>query len=325
MEESYGAQFALQIALQTLRERCHEFQQRISLLEEENLNLRGKLATRVDISDTSLSEVESLKQQITQLTEQNLQLTNNVAMVTTENRRLWSRLSRLTQANENLGSKLTKINDTLSQPNVLTHSTLIRSKTFTQEEPHIKLVPKNVTDENSKISLELEDISLKLICNIAKEKSELELQCSQMTEIQNNESNFVDTFAFAYEDVDGSILDEFNQYLKDLKNVHQILLQEKDKLQENLINLESITVQCKCVVIKEPRITTTSQFVQTKIEDKVEEDMTNKINQPVSSKENDRICPMCSQIFNTGVCFEDFQEHVESHFTSEADNLVVTP
>ena len=88
--------------------------------------------------------------------------------------------------------KLHKINDTLSNatlPNP--HTTLIRSKTFTQDEPHIKLIPKNVTDESNRISLELEDISLKLICNIAKEKSELEQKIkalkSQLESIVNSE------------------------------------------------------------------------------------------------------------------------------------------
>ncbi|KAF5272287.1 hypothetical protein FQR65_LT04944 [Abscondita terminalis] len=323
MEESYGAQYALQIALQTLRERCHEYQQRVSSLEEENLNLRSKLSNQVDTSDTSLSEVEILKQQITQLTEQNLQLSNNVAMVTSENRRLWSRLSRLTQVNENLGSKLTKINDTLSQPNVLMHSTLIRSKTFTQDQPQLKLVPKNIADENNKNSLELEDISLKLICNIAKEKSELELQCSQMVEIQNNESDFVKTFAFGYEDVDDSVLIEFNQYLKELKTVRDILLFEKQKLNVNLTKLKSTPVQCKCVVVEEPQIKTTSQFVQTR-NDEYEEDLgLNKIHQSGSSKDCDKMCPMCSKTFSNSVCFEEFQEHVESHFIPDNETFDV--
>ncbi|KAF5304361.1 hypothetical protein FQA39_LY09740 [Lamprigera yunnana] len=324
MEESFGAQYALQIALQTLRERCQEFQQRIIILEQENLNLRSKLINKDDFDDGSLPEVDTLREQVTQLSEQNLQLTNNVVMVSTENRRLWTRLSKLTQLNENLGSKLTKINDTLSQPNVLTHSPLVRSKTFTQDEPHTKLIPKNVTDENNRISLELEDISLKLICNIAKEKNELELQCSQMTEIQSNEAIFVNSFAFTYDDVDGSIL-EFDQYLQNLNNVRNILLEEKEKLLKDLSNLKSTPVQCRCTIIKEPQIAKMSKSVQTKCEEKASENLVPNRSQLLSKNENELICPMCSKVFNSShIKFEEFQEHVEGHFSSDIDNIDAT-
>lgn len=247
MEESFGAQYALQIALQTLRERCHQFQQRVVALEEENMNLRTKVDQNKDEKETSFVAIDTLKQQIAKLTEQKIQLTNNIQMVSSENRRLWSRLSKLTQVNENLGSKLNKINDTLSQhnPNIPQnpHATLIRSKTFTQEEPHIKFLHKNITDENDKISLELEDISLKLISSIAKEKSELEMQCSQMAEIQNSDIGLINSYAFAYpiSEIDDTVPDEIDEQLTNLKNIKLALLQEKETLHKNISHLKTIT------------------------------------------------------------------------------------
>ncbi|KAB0800492.1 hypothetical protein PPYR_06232 [Photinus pyralis] len=324
MEESCGAQYALQIALQTLRERCHQFQQRIAVLEEENLNLRCKASIRSEQADSSLSEVDSLRQQVSQLTEHNLQLTSNVLMVSAENRQLWNRLSRLTRANENLGSKLHKISDTLSNVTLSnSQSTLVRSKTFTQEEPHVKVVPRNVTDENNRISLELEDISLKLMCNIAKEKSELELQCSQMTELQNNE--FINTFAFAYsaEEVDNTILDEFDQYLMNLKNIKHVLTQEKGKLQKNLNDLNSLSVYYQSTSVKPP-IDKVSTFVQTNAQELVDEVAASAVTNEASKMDTcTKICPMCSKVFKGNVTFREFQDHVENHFTSDTETFDV--
>ncbi|KAK5649261.1 hypothetical protein RI129_000290 [Pyrocoelia pectoralis] len=325
MEESFGAQYALQIALQTLRERCHQFQQRIATLEEENLSLRSKTDIKSDPADSSLSEIDLLKQQISQLTEQNLQLTSNVVMVSSENRQLWSRLSKLTRVNENLGSKLHKISDTLSNvtlPN--SHATLIRSKTFTQDEPHLKIIPKNVADENSRISLELEDISLKLMCNIAKEKNELELQCSQMTELQNSE--FLNTFAFAYssDEVDNTILDEFDQYLTNLRNVKHLLTQEKEKLEKNLCDLNTLSANFRCAPVKPP-IDMVSTLVQTNVTELADHLQSSHLlsNDPNTTENCTKICPMCSEVFKSDVSFSDFQEHVEKHFTSDTETLDV--
>lgn len=43
MEAGDGSQRALQIAFQTLKERCTHFQNHIAVLEAENVKLRGQL------------------------------------------------------------------------------------------------------------------------------------------------------------------------------------------------------------------------------------------------------------------------------------------
>lgn len=234
MDGSMGAQYALQIAFQTLKERCQHFQQRISLLEEENVALHTAQAKPQNDAD-SLSEIDTLKQRITELTEQKLQLQSHTKMVTEENQQLWIRLSKMTQANKSLGSQLTKINDTLTQHNSKQHlhmSPVLRSKTFTIDEPLKHKVQKNLVEENDKLSLELEDISLKLINNIAKEKMELELQCSQMAEIQNANTIISSSFGFMCEEENEEIpVSEVEDFIKNLNNVKDELLQEKAKLQ----------------------------------------------------------------------------------------------
>lgn len=109
-----------------------------------------------------------------ELSEQKEQLQNKVKMVTNENQEFWSKLSKLTKVNKSLGSQLTKINDTLTQhsSNPTPQSNLIRSKTFTKSELQTKVLQKNL-EENDKISLELEDISLKLSDSFSKQKKEL--------------------------------------------------------------------------------------------------------------------------------------------------------
>lgn len=240
MEESH---YALHIALQTLKERCQQFQSRISTLEEENVNLRLKCCENTPTNDSSFNQIDGLTHQVTKLTEQKGQLSKSVAMVTAENRKLWTRLSKLTQRNETIGSKLNKINDSLSQ-----HSpapALIRSKTFTQESPQNKFLLKanyDVVDESDKISLELEDISLKLISSIAKEKLELEQQCSEMAEMQSNEGLISNSFTFGYvgDDVDNTVVEDMDLHLSDLKSIKELLATENRKLLKNLSNLSTV-------------------------------------------------------------------------------------
>ncbi|ENN72592.1 hypothetical protein YQE_10693, partial [Dendroctonus ponderosae] len=180
-----GPQYALHIAVHTLRERCKQLQQHVALLEEENINLRSKCSQHEDLN-RSINEVDNLRSQVkycilnkvAELSEQKEQLQNKVKMVTNENQDLWSKLTQLTKVNSTLGSQLTKINDTLTQHATTQFSStpqhnLIRSKTFTKSELQTKVLQKNL-EENDKISLELEDISLKLSDSFNRQRKELD-------------------------------------------------------------------------------------------------------------------------------------------------------
>lgn len=128
VEEAVGSHFALQVALQTMKERCQHLQQRLAAVEEENLNLRIEYRKRKSDSTCATAEnasksepedsklkIDCLEEKVAVLTRQKSQLTHHLFMVATENRQLWNRLSNLTQANQNLGSHLSKISSTLNR------------------------------------------------------------------------------------------------------------------------------------------------------------------------------------------------------------------
>lgn len=238
MEEPVGAQYAVHIALHTLKERCKSLQQRVGSLEEENLSLRVQ-CSKSDQNGAPLSEVDKLKRQITELSENKQQLLNKVRMVTNENQELWSRLSTLTHANQNLGTQLNKLNDSLNQYTAKNkeHAPLIRSKTFTQEAPQNKVLQKNL-EENSKLCAELEEISLKIINSFAQGKSELDSLYSEITEVQYNDTIITDSCGFYYDDCDNNIMDNFNSVLKELKASKEVVYSQKVALK---LALDKIT------------------------------------------------------------------------------------
>lgn len=357
MENSVGAQYALQIAFQTLKERCQQFQQRVAVLEEENLSLRTK-QINIESSVDSLSELDTLKERITELTEQKAQLRNHVKIVTDENKQLWNRLSKITEVNKSLGTQLTKINDTLSQHNSKQpHSPVIRSKTFTIDDPQIRKHPqKNLVEENDKLSSELEDISLKLINSFVKEKLELELQCSQMAELQSNNRIISGSFGIEYPDEDAEEVSnsEVEDMLKSLSDVKEVLLEEKKKLEKAVLNLSQINInqKCKHCVERERAImlhtTDTNKQISKSVQaysadeeefERRQLDSLSKWGTPDNSNhfsdvnkipavlpkskiyaetapDIDRICPICSVVFYSDTDFATFQIHVESHFIS---------
>jgi hypothetical protein len=161
---------ALNLALQTIKERCVHLQKRLYALESENSQLRlntlNNDKNNESRNDNSLSlEVEELRQKNAELSLQKNQLTDNLTMISTENRKLWKRLSQLT--------KDCPSEEAPTDPDVAAraHSSqnLIRSKTFTQNSPHQllkeKLVGHQVGPED-----DLEDISLINDCGFSADK-----------------------------------------------------------------------------------------------------------------------------------------------------------
>lgn len=163
---------ALNLALQTIKERCVHLQKRLFALESENSRLRlntlnsDKRNESQVVDNSSITEIEDLRAKNAELTLQKNQLTENLSMISTENRKLWKRLSQLTK--ENVEESPT---DSPEHPTTKAHSSqnLIRSKTFTQNSPHQllkeKLVGHQVGPED-----ELEDISLINDCGFSADK-----------------------------------------------------------------------------------------------------------------------------------------------------------
>lgn len=148
---------ALNVALQTIKERCMHLQKRLYALESENSRLR---LNNVNINDNRsrnndsslIAELEDLRAKNAELSLQKSQLSENLSMISTENRKLWKRLSHLTkESNEPL-----KMEET-DEP--ATKQQLIRSKTFTQNSPH-QLLREKLVGSQIGPSDDLEDISL---------------------------------------------------------------------------------------------------------------------------------------------------------------------
>lgn len=144
---------ALNLALQTIKERCVHLQKRLFALESENSRLRLNTlnSDKKNESSDSLSEIEELRAKNAELTLQKNQLTDNLSMISTENRKLWKRLSQLTKEEPQ---------DTAEPAAGKANQNLIRSKTFTQNSPHQLLKEKLVGHQVGPDQEELEDVSL---------------------------------------------------------------------------------------------------------------------------------------------------------------------
>lgn len=167
---------ALNVALQTIKERCVHLQKRLYALESENSRLR---LNNVNIdktndsrnSDNSLvSELENMRAKNAELTLQNSQLTENLSMISTENRKLWRRLSHLTKENGASDNEPIKGSEEIEEPVTKQHANLIRSKTFTQNSPHQLLKEKLAGSQIGPTDDDLEDISLINDCGFAADK-----------------------------------------------------------------------------------------------------------------------------------------------------------
>lgn len=312
MEEDTGSKYALHVALQTLKERCQNLQQRLSVVEEENIALRVH-CNNIE-SRNSMTELDTLRIKVLELKEQKTKLEDNFKLVANENKHLWSRLSKLLQVNKTLGSHLTKINESLNQ-----HSkkALIRSNTFTQTDCDAK----KAVAENGKISLELEDVSLKLFSTIAKEKTELESQCSEMMEIQSETAS--NSFGFSYaSDNNDTLVEDLEQHLNDLKNIKETLGRQNSLLKSTLANMESIKSDhlCpKCSKLMNNKDSSHKNPDERDMDEELQMESLARWGTPensdlfMSQNRNVHICPVCNKTYDKNV-MHNFLLHVEDHF-----------
>lgn len=152
---------ALQVALQTMKERCIQLQRRVSSMEEENRRVRDG-STYSNASNQGLNQTEgnsdvlSLRAQVDDLQRQKEQLEDQINMVSDENRRLWSRLSKISKDQ----AQLTKEDDlmftshntrgvSVANGSSSANQNLIRSKTFTQHSPNPLLRQKVMTESST--------------------------------------------------------------------------------------------------------------------------------------------------------------------------------
>jgi hypothetical protein len=270
VEEAVGSHFALQVALQTMKERCQHLQQRLTAVEEENLRLRIENRRRrsdsagtvladtlTNESEGSKTRMEGLEEKVAMLTRQKSQLTHHLFMVATENRQLWNRLSCLTQANQSLGNHLSKISSTLSRHHSTNSITIPKS-----DSPISSLLHRGELNlsSNHVLTEESDNIAKKGIdteCDSAKEHRNLYARTShgiddkgleeislkliksflqEKTELEEQYEQMVaiqsDLSVCNIQNLGFTCLEDGSEAIEDLKEHHRKLLELRDMLKQ---------------------------------------------------------------------------------------------
>lgn len=361
---SSSSHYALHVALQTMKERCQSLQKRISTLEEENLSLRmaqtivpvglSNADTAIERRVSNQTEVEVLREKVSELSRQKVQLMDHISMVAAENRQLWSRLSKLTKDNQSLGGSVGRLKETTPASAAAggASQNLIRSKTFTKNAPNPKLrdrLPREGGDGSSsseEINLDLEDVSLLNKCGFIDGGAGVEMGFFQhdgdellMFDVESNP--------------------DAKRCTEGLVEIQRELLRQQTVLKVALGKLQLKKETCHSC--KNRKSDTKPQMVDKTVE--VGNDLPNEpslkksqstedlplpdIPKPVAPKllaqapeteastmkymhilqdkikadALDKMCPMCGKIYVKNIPFEEFQEHVEGHFIDTENEL----
>ncbi|XP_054734481.1 protein spindle-F [Anastrepha obliqua] len=363
-----ASEYALRVALQTMKERCLVLQRRLAVLDQDNQELResieaGKTTSIAQNSNGPTAAVANelmvLRMHVLELSRQKQQLSESINMVSNENRKLWSRLSQIAKDNNWRAAKEAYIAGVEGEQDDLQTSpqngggasqNLIRSKTFTQHSPNPNLRHKLIPN-GSELSME----------EVALDGYE---QNVEVVEDKNGYGTTADSeLGFAFLNVDDGANEAGNNDDADLDPVAkkcmeglQEMQREAIKQQQALIALESkLALQpCTDCAKKSKKPETADKSLETdeslsealqvnkKLEDKgvkawpgyneseevyscsndTEEETFlgvdgyyDKVQDVCNIESADRLCPLCGRKFDHTVPWEQFQQHVEAHFT----------
>ncbi|XP_001357938.3 protein spindle-F [Drosophila pseudoobscura] len=325
--------YALQVALQTIKERCMQLQRRVTSMEEENQRLReanAKGSSGVQPGsggggDDSLS----LRTQVAELQRQKEQLEEHIGMVSNENRRLWSRLSQISKDQQQqqllLSQAPAKAED--ASPDSRANQNLIRSKTFTQHSPNPHLRQKMISDG-------LRDISLEEIVLDDFGAGDTEMGYPYGLPVEETTSSEPDANLDAKRCMDG------------LQDLRREALKQQQELSSALTLLESrIALQpcreCTQKAAKKPEMADKSLETDESLNNELKlyhsehNDTLNGYNGHASAPPSriniiqeklkadaadamEKTCPMCGKLYSSQVSFNAFREHVEMHFIDDA-------
>lgn len=315
--------YALQVALQTIKERCIQLQRRVANMEEENQRLR-EVSSRSEGAPPPANgigvtgDVLSLRAQVSELQRQKEQLEEHIGMVSNENRRLWSRLSQI--------SKDQQLNQVPSSPDLRAqqNQNLVRSKTFTQHSPNPHLRQKMLSDG-------LKDLSLEEIALDDFGASNEELGYPYNLQKVEEATSEPDANVDAKRCMDG------------LQEMRREAMKQQQELSSALTLLESRIAlkpcpECAQKTAKKPEMADKSLETDDSLtsELKIYEGQHNGHNgTPPSQRINiiqekikadaadamEKTCPMCGKQYSSQVSFNAFREHVEMHFIDDALDL----
>ncbi|XP_076300806.1 C2H2-type zinc binding domain-containing protein spindle-F isoform X2 [Lasioglossum baleicum] len=280
--------YALLVAFKSMNERCGQLERRLASVEEENMRLRlecGKVGSAVITETTGDNEekiVQTLKEKVEELTKQKSQLSYQIFMVEAENRQLWNRLTKLARINKSLGEK-----------------------------------------EQS-----LEEISLRLINSIMLEKSDLEQQYDEMVKLQNNTEVNLQHIGFTYPESSDTDLEILKQHDSKLIQIKNTLLSQQTKLKRALRHFQKMKEGAMC---NNCRMNASKKMCQAGTQFDSDESFkehgatqtslqtlnlpSEKCSSSGDSVDRDnKICPLCGSFYGKDRPFEEFHEHVLSHF-----------
>ncbi|XP_017072938.2 protein spindle-F [Drosophila eugracilis] len=311
--------YALQVALQTIKERCIQLQRRVANMEEENQRLREASARSESVLPANgvTGDVLSLRTQVSELQRQKEQLEEHISMVSNENRRLWSHLSQI--------SKDQQLNQVPSSPDARAqqNQNLVRSKTFTQHSPNPLLRQKVLSDGLKDLSLE--EIALD---DFGASNEELGYPYN-LQKCEESTSEQPDANVDAKKCMDG------------LQEMRREAMKQQQELSSALTLLESRIAlkpcpECAQKTTKKPEMADKSLETDDSLSSELKNyehqhnghngtpPRINIIQEKIKADAADameKTCPMCGKLYSSQVSFNAFREHVEMHFIDDALDL----
>ncbi|XP_078032890.1 C2H2-type zinc binding domain-containing protein spindle-F isoform X2 [Augochlora pura] len=303
--EKIGSHNAMLVALKTMNERCRQLKTRLATVEEENMCLRlecGKDESAAIIRAKHNNEetvVHTLREKVEELSLQKSQLNHQIFMVAAENRRLWKRLTKLARVNTSLENEYIYLGDVYA---------------FSGER------------EQS-----LEEISLKLINSIMLDKSDLEPQDTEIAALQSSTEGNLQKIGFTYPENSDTDLEILKQHDTKLIQIKNTLLTQQTKLKRALRYFQKMKEGAMC---NNCRMNASKKMCQAGTQFDSDESFkehgatqtslqTSSLplekcsNSADSPEQDNKICPLCGSFYGKVTPFEEFHEHVLSHFNED--------
>jgi len=197
-----------------------------------------------------------------------------------------------------------------SSPNN-THQNLIRSKTFTQNDPNPKLreklieINKNVEDHDDLVV----DVSKFAISdsNCQNGQDDVNQLTNEMSVLKDEVIRQQTTLKVAIE--------KLKQQRKPIQVCSVCSCQPK--------RMQSDVDQDTEAAAKNENVPETNKFVDVVLNTTNNIDFLETKRKADALNSNDRICPMCGRIYPKDTVFEEFSEHVETHFVDSDEDISI--
>ncbi|XP_014240099.1 protein spindle-F [Cimex lectularius] len=317
---------ALKIALMTMKDRCQKLQNRLSAMEEENLQLRIERHSIPGLYGKKESdpnpELSLLNRKMEELLKQKSKLSHHVFMVATENKDLWEKIYKLAEEEYSAG------NNHDIQPDV--------KHKYTNLKPLRSLQIAGMCKDGKEESLE--EISLRGLSGCVERTSGHDNQSTKLTDqvkVKGCEFTLCDMTEEEEMESEDIALSELNEILEKLKMEKQILKQNQEYLKDTLEKVTGFindNFPCKeCSErSKEDHLNKESHKIDEIIDNYAEEEQNKSTGEVLNvrngialkNKENnfeDRICPLCTKFYAKSTPFDEFNDHVLSHFVEDSE------